>query len=822
MMARVAAILVSIALLAGALQVSARGVGRAPPLGALLDPVHGVWSVARSAALPRDARRAIPTLENEVRVVYDDRGVPHIFAAGARDAYRALGYVVARDRLFQLELQWRAGAGRLTELVGDRALPADRFTRGIGLPASAERKLAALDSASSGWEAIHAYAEGVNAYIDALRPSDVPMEYWLLGRQPERWEPINSIHLLNRMGQTLSFNPTEILRLRAASLVGWEATDALFPYDSPIQEPIQPTGGHMPRMEQLRIPPPGESAADARQSLQMQSMLPPSLSAQEPGSVGSNSWAVSPRRAAAGHALLAGDPHLELTLPAIWYEVHIVIPGEMDVYGVTIPGAPWVILGFNRDIAWTFTNHDADVVDYYQEVVDDDAAPERYLLDGSWVSLEPRVEEYRAADGRVLATDTIRYTHRGPMRRVAGRLLSLRWTMHELWTDDELFPAIARARSATEFLEAARSWVAPSQNMLVADRAGTIAVLSPGLFPVRPNGLRGDVIKDGRTRATDWRGWRPVDAFPFAMNPAQGYLATANQQPVDPQVRGGYFGTMWPSPWRAMRINELLRADAEVTPDAMRRFQTDPGSARADLFVPAFLAAVAARPQAEAARRAAELLAQWDRRYTQDNAGAVLFEEAMRELARRTWDELIEGDGDRPAANPGDVMLAVLLTDPMNPWWNDRRTQTRETRDDILIASLESALGNVVSRHGPPDGGGWRWDRVRHANIHHPLQLPALSALEIPVQGGPGLLNPSSGDGQHGASWRMVVQLGSELRAWGIYPGGQSGHPLSTRYRNRVAAWSAGELDPLLTPRTPDELSRERIAARLRLSGGGR
>ncbi len=826
---RIAGALIAAAVLAVTLHVAARGTGPVPPLGPLLDPANGVWSAARSAMGPRSNQAILPGLSDSVRVLYDDRAVPHIFASSARDAYYALGYVVARDRLFQLDLQWRAGAGRLTELVGERGLPVDRMARSIGLPASAERKLAELDSTSLGWQAIQAYAAGVNAYMDAMPASDLPMEYRLLGTRPARWQPINSIHMMNRMGMTLSFRPTQFLRLRAAAMVGWEATDALFPHHSPIQEPIQPNEVDGPRMDLRPVPPPAVGAADARETLRLVDAMLSEIATVaatgvEPGTLGSNSWAVSPSRASGGHALLAGDPHLELSLPSIWYEVHLVVPGELDVYGVTFAGAPWVIIGFNRDIAWTFTNNDADVVDYYAESVDDARAPASYLLDGEWLPLEQREEVYLAPNGRALATDTVRYTHRGPMRRTGEQWLSLRWTVHEPWTDDRFFADVGQARSVEEFLDASAGWVAPSQNMLAADRGGSIAVRSTGFFPLRPNGARGDLIQDGRTRAEDWSGFLPLSSYPFARDPAQGYLATANQQPVDPAVRDGYFGSVWPSPWRAMRINELLRADSAVSPDAMRRYQTDPGSARADMFVPAFLAAAAAavRNGDDSVRSAAEFLAAWDRRYTRENERAVLFEAAMDELSRRTWDELIAPGGGAPVANPGDVLLAVLLHQPDNAWWNDRRTVRRETRDDILVASLKAALDSTVARHGSVADGGWRWDRVRHATIMHPLQIGELSAMRVPLQGGPGLLNPSSGDGRHGASWRMVVELGDELRAWGTYPGGQSGNPVSPLYRDRIAQWSAGELDALLVPRTPDELPADRVSARVQLTGRAR
>jgi penicillin amidase len=274
-----------------------------------------------------------------------------------------------------------------------------------------------------------------------------------------------------------------------------------------------------------------------------------------------------------------------------------------------------------------------------------------------------------------------------------------------------------------------------------------------------------------------------------------------------------------------MRINELLRADTSVTPAAMGAYQTDPGSARADWFVPAFLDAVvrerAAGRATQDALTAAELLADWDRRYTKDNERAVLFEEAMRELRFAVWDELTyPADGD-PVGFAPEAVLAALLANPENPWWDDRRTaNVIETRDGVLAAALGAAYARAVERYGDPAAGGWRWDGLRHANIWHPLRVERLSALEVPVQGGNGTLNPSSGFGTHGASWRMVVELGETVRGWGVYPGGQSGNPLSRWYRDRVDRWSAGALDTLPFPRTPSALDEANIAGRVRITGG--
>lgn len=821
---RIAALLV----LAACLFTGFRRVGSVPPLGGLLDPVRGVWAVASRAVLPAHAEASVPGLHAPVHVLYDARGVPHIFARSEADAYRALGYVVARDRLFQLELQTRAADGTLTELLGPGALPLDRDTRALGLPRAAAAKLAAL-AGTRALQVITAYADGVNAYIDAMGARDVPLEYRLLGRRPARWRPVNSIHLLDRMGLTLAFDNIERRRLRAAALVGDRAARALFPVNSPIQEPIQPNGDLAPRMDTTPLPPPGVSDTTAAREVALANLLQrvtTSLGAPDRSDVvGSNNWAVSPRRTRDGAALLAGDPHLELTLPSIWYEAHVVVPDSMDVYGVTIPGAAGIVIGFTPDIAWTFTNTGADVLDFYAESVDVASRPTRYFVDGAWHPVGQDVERYRDGDGHIMAIDTVCFTARGPLRRVGGRWLSMRWTVLDPETPVGDFVAVAHARTADDFLHAMHDFGAPAQNMLVADRAGTIAIRSTGRFPLRPGNGRGDEIRDGTSSRSDWTGYWPAAKYPFARDPARGFLASANQQPVDPRVDSTYLGADWPAPWRAMRIDALLRADSQVTVDDMRRFQTDPGSARADLFVPYFLAAARAHAASgdTVLARAATLLAQWDRRYTMDNTRAVLFELAMRELQRRLWDELEPDSTTGPAVTPSDAMIAELLTQPASAWWDDRRTRSVvETRDDIVAASLRAALVDARRRYGAPDAGGWTWSRIRQANIYHLLHLPSLSRLGIAVQGGPGTLNPSSGAGNFGPSWRMVVALGAVVRGWGTFPGGESGNPASARYDNLLPRWRTGALDSLIVPRDTTAMRRAGVTAELILVPGTR
>lgn len=823
------AVLGAVALLGGALYVGRVGAGPLPPLGMLLDPVHGAWSAATYAELPDSVVSSVPSLRDRVEVRYDVRGVPHIFATSEVDAMRALGFVVARDRLFQMELQARAGAGTLTELVGPAALPADSQARHLGLGWGAERTLASFPADSRGRRLLGAYAEGVNAWIERTSPAEWPVEYKLLGKRPSRWTPLHSLHLYSRMGYTLAYLNGERDRLAAEALVGAAAARALFPLHTPVQEPIQPNGGDAPRTDPLLIPPPGATDSAA---LALVRLLPRGArnddDAEVSRSFASNNWAVAPSRSRSGHALLAGDPHLGLTLPSIWYEAHLVVPGTLDVYGVTIPGAPGIVIGFTRNVAWSVTNTGADVLDYYRETVDDQERPTRYLLDDAWKPLERREEVYRGKGGQVLHVDTVRYTHRGPLQRLGNEWVSMRWTVNEPSDLATAFSNAARATTAMEFLDAfARDFFAPAQNAIVADRGGNIAIRSTGHYPLRPAGHDGLEVLDGSASANDWTGYWPVAQYPQAFNPAQGYLASANQEPIDAQHAPAYFGYDAAfEPWRALQINRLLRENASVTLDDMRRYQTDPGSVRADWFVPRLrhAASVAqARGAGGASLAAADsLLGAWDRRYTVGNDGALLFETALAMAIRRTWDELVpEGDSLR-AATPSSAIFLALMSDSTSPWW-DRRSTTDvvEDRDALLSGALAASYDSLVVLHGPPARGGWAWGKAATARVNHLLGLKGFSALDLAVQGGRGTLNPSVQNGGFGASWRMVVELGPRVRALGTYPGGQSGNPASPRYADRLRLWRDGDLELLSFPPALDSLAASQVTSRLTLLPGG-
>jgi penicillin G amidase len=448
------------------------------------------------------------------------------------------------------------------------------------------------------------------------------------------------------------------------------------------------------------------------------------------------------------------------------------------------------------------------------------------LLDGAWRDITVREEMYHLPDGTTILRDTSFATHRGPLLKTSIGWLSQRWTAREVSDEGDAFRRGMLATTVEEFYDAMREYRTPAQNMLAADRRGTIGIRSTGRYPIRPGDGRGDLIFDGTTSASDWVGDRPVSWYPTSINPAQGYLASANQQPLDPSVRPGYHGSEWPSPWRAMRINTLLRETPQMTPDLMRQFHTDPTSAFTP-FVMTALAEAAGAARATGAwteddEAALAFLTAWDATFTRASGGPVLFDALVNAITKHTWDELVLPGENRRVATPSQMMLVQLMRDPTSVWWDDRSTvEVVETRDDIVLRALREAWSTTRSRHGN-DPRDWRWGNVRMARVDHLLRLPGFGRDSIPMQSGPGTLSPSDAGGTHGASWRFVVELAPEIRAWGTYPGGQSGNAVSARYADRLPIWAEGALAELRVPRTAADLPDDQVYARLTFTPAGK
>lgn len=844
-MIRLARLVVPGALMAGLCWVGAMGAGPLPPLGPLLDPGRGAWATVRGAEHPAAAAVSLPGLSAPVQIRYDARAVPHITAATERDAFVALGFVTARDRLFQMELQSRAAEGTLTALAGARALPLDRATEALGMPDALERWRPDLQDDRAP-PLVAAYSDGVNAFIASLTPATMPLEYRLLGAAPRRWDPLHGVALRLEMARTLTRDDAEERFERVAAVVGDSAARALYAPHAPVVVPMVPTAGPfsggVARVEPLTLPAPDSARLDrVRRLLRVASQGPlRGPIAQRPeqlpdgDALGSNAWVVAPARAAGGAALIAGDQHLQLTLPSIWYEVHLTVPGQLDVHGLTIPGGPAIIQGTNRAVSWTITNSTIDVMDRWRERVDDSIAPARYWVDGAWTPVRLRTAVFRDRRGREVGRDTVRFTHRGPLQRGPdGVWRSTRWTA----TDDrpglDAVTRLHQATSTADFAARVVEFASPAQNYVIADTAGHITAITAGRFPSRPGRASGDRDFDGTTRATDWTGTRAEAERPRADDPAQGYLVTANQEQWDPAVQPAYFAADWPSPWRALHANMLLKSMPPATPAAMAAMHTDPGNARVTAFAPLLAESVLrtfgplpctdadsvrqhaplAQPDSTGrvarARMAALLLGCWDLRFAAGTPAPLLFETAMAELNDLVWDELLPA-GDSTGTPtleplwrlPSEMVLLQLLSAPQSPWWDRLATPgVAEERDAVVVEALARAYDGLARRFGADAGPAWHWERHRYARVNSLLRLPGFGrdSISLPFAG-ESSLTPSSGRGSHSASVRFIAEMrpGSAggPRVWVTQPGGQRGHPLSRFYADRLPDWQRGALVP--------------------------
>ncbi|SDY39566.1 penicillin acylase family protein [Hymenobacter psychrophilus] len=792
--------------------------GQVPPLGRLLSPYSGFWQNGETAAdFPARQTLRLPGLHQTVRVRFDDRRVPHIFAENDHDLYYAQGYLTARDRLWQMEFMTRVAAGRISEVVGERALEYDRFQRRMGLPFGAENSLREMLKNDTTRLVLESYSAGVNAYISQLSPKEYPFEYKLLDYAPEPWQPLKCALLLKLMAWDLSGRSDDLRLSNVLSKYGPDVTRDLFP-DFPFRaDPVVPEGTPLD-FKPLAVPPvPAPFAAAV-------SGLEPS---REPDAeLGSNNFALAGSRTASGRPLLANDPHLQLNLPSIWYQVQLHGPGQ-NVYGVTIPGAPAVIIGFNTDVAWGVTNVGGDVLDWYQ-LKFKDARRREYWHDGRWKPVR-RVVERIAVRGRPDQLDTVLYTHHGPVvydhdektfNAQTPVRHALRWTAHEAAGANEVlaFVKLNHARNYQDYDRALRTYASPAQNFIFASRSGDVAIRPNGRFPLK-YAEQGKFILDGSDPRQDWQGWIPMSQTPRVLNPARGYVSSANQHSAGPGYPY-YLGWDY-APWdRAHRINQQLSHMRRATADTLRVLQNDNLGLNAQLMLPwmlAHLPAVSGNPAADiattlAARRA---LARWRYHYAAEAVEATIFELWYQDLVRRLW----EDDFGKAATGlemrfpARDRTNQLLLAEPRSPWLDDRRTPQKETAPDLLAASLQFALDSLTRKFGPL-GPKWAWANQKSTDINHLAQLPGFGHQDIACGGSPGSVNATGP--RNGPSWRMVVDLSTPVRAYGIFPGGQSGNPASAHYDDMLESWRTGKLDELVFLQAADE-NHPRLQAAWRL-----
>jgi len=755
-----------------------------PPLGKFLNPFAGFWQ--NNTALDElPTHLFLPGLQDTVHVLWDDRRVPHLFASNDDDLYFAQGYLTARDRLWQMEFQTHAAAGRLAEIVGRRALEHDRFRRRVGMVYAAENALAAMRADSTCWRAAQAYARGVNAWISNLPQRHLPLEYKILDYRPEAWTPLKSALLLKFMAWRLTSRNEELLMSRTVAALGDSLTARLHPDQPPFLEPVIPAEK---RWE--FTPQPVQKPARPYH------FLPPNRSATATiGSAqGSNNWAVAGSHSASGFPILCNDPHLTLNLPSIWYEVQLVSP-SVNVYGVSLPGAPAVIIGFNQHVAWGVTNAESDVMDWYR-IIFRDSTRQAYLHDGGWRPTKWRLEQIKIRGGESVR-DTIPFTHHGPVAYRDGETLfaddiptgaALRWTAHDSSNELATFLQFNRSRNYADFLAALRHYACPAQNFAFADSSGTIALWHYGRFPRRwPQ--QGKTVSDGSDRAYDWQGWIAPEQLPHVVNPGRGFISSANQQPTD-ESYPYYLGSDYAPSERGARINQQLAALTNITPADMQRLQNDVFDRHAATVLPTLLAQLPADGLTLEEAQARTELQNWNYENQADMLAPTIFSHWWQALMKTIWEDEWSAQEIAPKRPRRDVMASLILQSQTAPFLDRRDSVPVETLREVTRLAFQTAVRQLVEKLGSP-GPAWQWGKARGTDIRHLADIPGLGRLALPTSGNYTCVNAITHTS--GPSWRMIVALGPQPQAWVIYPGGQSGNPGSPFYDNFVDDWLAGK-----------------------------
>ncbi|MEO6584430.1 MAG: penicillin acylase family protein, partial [Ferruginibacter sp.] len=738
-----------------------------------------------------------PSLQNKVDVYFDERLVPHIFADDVNDAYFVQGFLHAKFRLFQMELQTMAADGRAAEWVGLVAVTHDREFRRLGMHYAAENSLAEMESDPVVKSACDNYTAGVNAYIASLTASRLPVEYKLLNVQPEKWTNLKTALFLKYMSQNLAGYEEDFEMTNSKNFFSPADFKLLYPDQQDSVDPIIPKGT-LYATPAINIKAPFGFAAAA------DSIKPRIKTASKPDpNNGSNNWAVNGTKTATGAPILCNDPHLGLNLPSLWYEMQISTPTQ-NTYGVSFPGAPSIIIGYNDSIAWGVTNGGRDVRDYFEITFKDDTRRE-YWFDSAWVKADMRVEKFKVKDS-VDFVDTVAYTVFGPVmydknfggKRNNKKSYAVTWTAHRAGKELLTFMLLDKAKNYNDYLSAVGYMHTPGQNFVFAAKSGDIAMRTQGDWPAKWKG-QGDYVMPGTDSSYMWQAMIPANETPFQYNPERGFVSSANQRPAD-STYPYYFGKRYPV-IRGVLINKMLTKAQQLRPADMMKMQTDNYNLMAEWAMPLLLKNVQYQNLSTEGKTLFNELKSWNLINDIHSRGATIFEHAWKALYEAVYsDELAQVEN---AALPfSNTLLESLLRDSTYKFIDDRTTPAIETLPMIATLAFEKATSALSELKA---NNKMEWGKFKNTRVKHLLKLDALSRLHLPIGGGENMINATKEE--HGPSWRMIVSLTQKTEAYGVYPGGQSGNPGSRFYDTFVDSWANGTYYPLWM------MSREEVGA---------
>ncbi|UCD37470.1 MAG: penicillin acylase family protein [Fidelibacterota bacterium] len=749
----------------------------------------------------RSGNLTLPALEKAVTVYFDEYAVPHIYAENEHDLFYATGYIMASERLFQMDITNRAIQGRLAEMNAG-LVNADKYLRTWGFHHIGKQMVVAIDTESR--QLVQWTCDGINAYIDAHK-DNLPLEFRLLGHQPLYWDPSITCGFARFMGEDLNTAwGKELAVNRLLEIFDEQMARDLFPALSPENAPIA--------LSSLESGALVEAIGDVQREIN-------AVLGNFTGLRASNNWTVSGTRTD-NLPLLANDMHLGYSQPPVWYELHMV-GGRFNVRGVAFPGVPAIMSGHNEHIAWGTTNVEADDTDFYLEKVNPDDSS-TYLYQGRWEPFEVREEVIQVRDAEPV-TFQVRETVHGVIindfhhvARLSDQPIAMRWSGQDNSDEVTAFLELNRATNWNEFSAAAAHFAVPGQNMIYADRAGNIGWRPFLRVPIR-KGASSLRVLPGASGEYDWEGYVPFEEMPYLYNPPQGHVATANHQSITEDFP--YYVThYWVHPYRIRRIVEMLEAQDEHSMETLMAIQNDVLSVRARDLLPVLLAAneqpAGDEDNLQSMNDALEILRQWDYVMDAESPAATIFANWVKHLTEAIYKDEMDQAGDKVyehflSAGFVAKSLAHLLTREDSPWFDDVRSGDVETREDIIRRALETTVGDLTEGLGPK-ASKWTWGRL-HTLTHSHILVGDGAVVKflnwwLGLNVGP---FPMSGSGytvsavdysssepfisRSGPSQRSIIDLSNLDNSRMVLPTGQSGHPFDRHYNDQAEPFNAGE-----------------------------
>lgn len=737
------------------------------------------WFVYRP--LPQvDGSISVPGLHGNVTVERDNWGSPHITATSVEDLAESQGYVAAQDRLWQMDFVRRSSRGQLAEILGSEALSYDKGMRILSFSRAAERDYATMNPSER--LILEAYARGVNQFIEQ-HSSNLPIEFTLLNYKPSPWHPTDTLVVLGYMFKDLTDKrESKIHRAIVTAKAGPDFAKDLFSQESPMD--------HFVVGESLPTPTPAKNIHSnaGEENLFKKHQHNNIIDMETRQSIGSNNWVIKGEHTATGLPLLANDPHLSLSMPSIWYGIHLTAPG-WNAEGFTLPGVPFIVIGHNDRIAWGATNNGADVMDLYIESFNPNA-PQEYLVNGQWKKAEVFDEVVHVKGG----TDEhvkVLVTRHGPIiQRDGDKGYAMRWVALEPGALSSPWFNLGRAQNWEEFRDIVKNFYGPAQNLVYGDVDGNIGYIVPAKIPIRKNG-NNEVPVPGDTDDYEWTGYIPFEELPQVFNPKDGFIVTANARVTGPGY-AHYITDDWADPYRTARIFELLHNKNGLRAEDMLKVQADTYS-YPHVFIASQLGAAAliSPPHDPRAKSLTAEAKSWDGN-ADPNSYVVAFLDAVINNAQTLILEDKLGKDAKFYDWRKMTFLQRVLTQRPAKWLPSRF----KNYDELLTLAADLAVKELENKTQDLNPSSWHWKVFNSLKILHPLGrsgiLKSLLSFSEQPQGGT-KWSPRAATKNHGPSFRFVADLANWDRSILLLTGGQSGQPGSQHYADQFSFWFEGK-----------------------------